>query len=166
MSYYVLRFITDASFTVLPSCQIHPRFGFFRCRCRLDLAVDSSSPPPPRQGSRCEWCSMCPIAAAAVAEGGTGGIPNMPAAAACCRLVATLNFSSAISLSHFFTCFRSLARRFWNQILTCSGEKGNESPLLEQLTVWPYLSLRQGEGLRQLCLSSDGDILAELILLF
>ena len=62
---------------------------------------------------------MCPIAAAA--EG--GGIPNIPAAApaaaaACCRLVATLNFSSAISLSHFFTCFRSLARRFWNQILT------------------------------------------------
>ena len=47
MSYYVLRFITDASFTVLPSCQIHPRFGFFRCRCRPDVSADSSCPPPP-----------------------------------------------------------------------------------------------------------------------
>ena len=42
---------------------------------------------------------------------------------AACKVVVTSIFSSWINSSRFFICFRSLARRFWNQIFTYKNGK-------------------------------------------
>lgn len=97
-------------------------------------------------------------------------MPNICAAAAALRLAAISCFSLSKTSSRFFICFLSLALRFWNQIFTCkvdytlSSTRANivQHVFLINDHLRPYLSLGKLQCLRQLGLSPDGDVLAEV----
>lgn len=91
----------------------------------------------------CAWCSpieLIPMLMALIwcrcdrcSDGSSFGLVStsrldMDWAPLCCEWATTSDwpFSDTGPFSAFFFCLRSLARRFWNQILTCRSDSCND----------------------------------------